>query len=250
MYATDVRHGCTPRTYATDVRHGRALRLVALQEQARPILPVVHPTTDPLRLLYLDEALLVICKPAGLLAVPGLGEAGADSLTTRLQALHADARVVHRLDMATSGLMVFARGATAQRALSMAFEARRVRKQYEAVVEGTVTRDVGAIEAPLLADWPNRPRQQVDAQHGKPSLTRWLVLQREATTTRLALTPITGRTHQLRVHLQYIGHPIRGDALYAPPPLNAQRLLLHATQLAFAHPMHGTALSFSSPAPF
>lgn len=207
-------------------------------------------TTDPLHLLYLDEALLVVCKPAGLLAVPGRGEAGTDSLTSRLQALHADVRVVHRLDMATSGLMVFARAAAAQRALSMAFEARRVRKQYEAVVEGTVAGEAGAIEAPLMADWPNRPRQQVDAQHGKPSLTRWQVLQRAGTSTRLALTPVTGRTHQLRVHLQHIGHPIRGDALYAPLPLNAQRLLLHATQLSFEHPIHGTTLNFNSPAPF
>jgi tRNA pseudouridine32 synthase/23S rRNA pseudouridine746 synthase len=205
---------------------------------------------EPLNLLYLDEALLVVCKPAGLLAVPGRGEAGADNLTARLQAQHLDARVVHRLDMATSGLMVFARCAAAQRALSMAFEARRVHKQYEAVVEGSLAGDDGEINAPLQGDWPNRPRQQVSVENGKPSLTQWRVLQREAGTTRLALTPITGRTHQLRVHLQHIGHPIRGDALYAPPPLQAERLLLHATHLAFDHPNHGAALSFSSPAPF
>ncbi len=203
-----------------------------------------------LQLLYLDDALMVVCKPAGLLAVPGRGEAGADNLWTRLQALHADALVVHRLDMATSGLMVFARGAVAQRALSMAFEARRVNKQYEAVVEGALVGDQGEINAPLAADWPNRPRQQVDTERGKPSLTQWRVLQRAAATTRLALTPVTGRTHQLRVHLQHIGHPIRGDALYAPPPLQAGRLLLHATQLAFDHPTTATAMRFDSPAPF
>ncbi len=201
-------------------------------------------------MLYADDAVLVVCKPNGLLAVPGRGAAGADNLLTRLQALHADALVVHRLDMATSGLMVFARGAMSQRALSMAFEARQVRKEYEAVVEGIVVSDEGEIQAPLAADWPNRPRQQVDAEHGKPSLTQWRVLQRAATTTRLALTPITGRTHQLRVHLQHIGHAIRGDALYAPPPLNGDRLLLHATQLAFDHPITGAPLTFSSPAPF
>jgi tRNA pseudouridine32 synthase/23S rRNA pseudouridine746 synthase len=201
-------------------------------------------------LLYLDEALLVVCKPAGLLAVPGRGEAGADNLTAQLQALHADALVVHRLDMATSGLMVFARGAAAQRALSMAFEARRVRKHYEAVVEGTVAGDDGEINAPLMADWANRPRQQISVDAGKPSLTQWRVLHRAASTTRLALTPVTGRTHQLRVHLQHIGHPVRGDALYAPLPLQADRLLLHATHLAFDHPTHGRALSFSSPVPF
>ncbi len=205
---------------------------------------------EPLQLIYRDEALLVVCKPAGLLAVPGRGLAGADNLTARLQAQYHDALVVHRLDMATSGLMVFARGAAAQRALSMAFEARRVHKHYEAVVEGTLHGDAGEISAPLTADWPNRPRQQVDAEHGKPSLTQWRVLQRGATTTRLALTPITGRTHQLRVHLQHIGHPIRGDALYAAPPLQAERLLLHATQLALDHPTDGAPLSFSSPAPF
>jgi tRNA pseudouridine32 synthase/23S rRNA pseudouridine746 synthase len=173
-----------------------------------------------------------------------------DNLTARLQARHADAQVVHRLDMATSGLMVFARSAAAQRTLSMAFEARLVHKQYEAVVEGLVPAEDGEIDAPLLDDGPNRPRQQVNVDHGKPSLTRWRVLQREAGTSRLALTPVTGRTHQLRVHLQHIGHPIRGDALYAAPPLQADRLLLHATQLAFKHPAHGTPLSFSSPAPF
>jgi tRNA pseudouridine32 synthase/23S rRNA pseudouridine746 synthase len=206
--------------------------------------------SGPLKLLYADDALLVVCKPAGLLAVPGRGAAGADNLTARLQVLHADAQVVHRLDMATSGLMVFARSAAAQRSLGMAFEARRVHKQYEAVVEGLVSAEDGEIDAPLLVDWPNRPRQQVNVERGKPSLTRWRVLQREAGTTRLALTPVTGRTHQLRVHLQHIGHPIRGDALYAAPPLQSDRLLLHATQLAFDHPTHGTPLSFSSPAPF
>jgi tRNA pseudouridine32 synthase/23S rRNA pseudouridine746 synthase len=205
---------------------------------------------EPVQLLYVDENLLVVCKPAGLLAVPGRGAAGADNLTARLQARHPDALVVHRLDMATSGLMVFARGAVAQRALSMAFEARLVCKQYEAVVEGSVDGDNGEITARLMADWPNRPRQQVDAARGKPSLTQWRVLQRDAHTTRLALTPVTGRTHQLRVHLQHIGHPIRGDGLYAAQPLQADRLLLHATHLSFDHPTHGAALSFSSPAPF
>jgi tRNA pseudouridine32 synthase/23S rRNA pseudouridine746 synthase len=182
--------------------------------------------------------------------VPGRGAAGADNLLARVQALHADAMVVHRLDMATSGLMVFARGAPAQRTLSMAFEARRVDKRYEAIVEGRVAGDVGEIDAPLAADWPQRPRQQVDAERGKPSLTQWRVLQRGADTTRLALTPVTGRTHQLRVHLLHIGHPIRGDALYAADPLQAPSLLLHATRLCFDHPTRGAPLAFDSPAPF
>jgi tRNA pseudouridine32 synthase/23S rRNA pseudouridine746 synthase len=201
-------------------------------------------------LLYGDDAVLVVCKPAGLLAVPGRGAAGADNLLARLQALHADAMVVHRLDMATSGLMVFARGAAAQRTLSMSFEARRVAKRYEAIVEGCVAGEEGQIDAPLAADWPRRPRQQVDVERGKPSQTHWRVLQREADTTRLMLTPITGRTHQLRVHLQHIGHPIRGDALYAPAPLASSRLLLHATQLRFDHPTSGLPMLFDSPAPF
>jgi tRNA pseudouridine32 synthase/23S rRNA pseudouridine746 synthase len=201
-------------------------------------------------LLYGDDAVLVVCKPAGLLAVPGRGAAGADNLLARLQALHADAMVVHRLDMATSGLMVFARGAAAQRTLSMSFEARRVAKRYEAIVEGCVAGEEGQIDAPLAADWPRRPRQQVDVERGKPSQTHWRVLQREADTTRLMLTPITGRTHQLRVHLQHIGHPIRGDALYAPAPLASSRLLLHATQLRFDHPTSGLPMLFDSLAPF
>jgi tRNA pseudouridine32 synthase/23S rRNA pseudouridine746 synthase len=201
-------------------------------------------------LLYGDDAVLVVGKPAGLLSVPGRGAAGADNLLARLQALHADALVVHRLDMATSGLMVFARGAAAQRTLSMAFEARRVAKCYEAVVEGCVAGEEGQIDAPLAADWPRRPRQQVDAERGKPSQTHWRVLQREADTTRLMLTPITGRTHQLRVHLQHFGHPIRGDALYAPVPLASSRLLLHATQLRFDHPTSGLPMLFASLAPF
>jgi tRNA pseudouridine32 synthase/23S rRNA pseudouridine746 synthase len=201
-------------------------------------------------LLYGDDAVLVVCKPAGLLAVPGRGAAGADNLLARLQALHADAMVVHRLDMATSGLMVCARGAAAQRTLSMAFEARRVAKRYEAIVEGCVAGEEGQIDAPLAADWPRRPRQQVDVERGKPSQTHWRVLQREADTTRLMLTPITGRTHQLRVHLQHIGHPIRGDALYAPAPLASSRLLLHATQLRFDHPTSGLPMLFDSLAPF
>ena len=201
-------------------------------------------------LVHADAALLVVNKPAGLLAVPGLGEAGRDNLLVQLQSLHADVLVVHRLDMATSGLMVFARGAAAQRTLSMAFEARQVSKSYEAIVEGELADDAGEITAPLSADWPQRPRQRVDADAGKPALTRWRVLQRGSGCTRLALLPVTGRTHQLRVHLLHIGHPIRGDALYAPLPLLAPRLLLHATQLAFAHPVHGQALCFDSRAPF
>ena len=203
-----------------------------------------------MKLLHEADALLVVDKPAGLLSVPGRGEAGQHNLTTQLQARYPEALAVHRLDMATSGLMVFARGPEVQRLLNRAFELRQVRKRYEAIVEGEVAGESGEIDAPLAADWPNRPRQQVDTVHGKPSLTRWQVLDRAPGQTRLALFPVTGRSHQLRVHLQHIGHPIRGDEFYAPQPLSTPRLLLHATQLAFAHPHSGLALQFDSAAPF
>lgn len=210
-----------------------------------------------LKLLHIDAALLVVAKPAGMLSVPGLHEGLHDNLTTHVQALHADARVVHRLDQATSGLMLFARGAAMQRALSMAFEARQVQKHYVAVVLGQVDGDAGSIDAPLIADWPNRPRQRVDLQHGKPALTHWRVLERvlkgSAHTTRLELQPITGRTHQLRVHLQSIGHAIVGDALYAPDAPHepgSARLMLHATRIALIHPLRQEACCFTDAPPF
>ena len=209
------------------------------------------------KLLHIDDALLVVAKPAGMLSVPGLHEGLHDNLTTHVQSLHADARVVHRLDQATSGLMLFARGAAMQRALSMAFEARQVQKHYVAVVLGQVDGDAGSIDAPLIADWPNRPRQRVDLQHGKPALTHWRVLERvlkgSAHTTRLELKPITGRTHQLRVHLQSIGHAIVGDALYAPDAPHepgSARLMLHATRIALIHPLRQEACCFTDAPPF
>jgi len=204
----------------------------------------------PLIVRHADAAVIVVDKPAGLLAVPGRGENGADNLTARVQVAFADALVVHRLDMATSGLMLFARGAAAQRRLSMAFERGEIAKEYVAVVEGRVAGDAGRIDAPLAADWPQRPRQRVDADHGRPSLTLWQVLERGVDDTRLLLQPLSGRTHQLRVHLQWIGHPIRGDALYAAPPLRAARLLLHASRLAFVHPASGRGCVFDSTPPF
>jgi len=152
--------------------------------------------------------------------------------------------------MATSGLLLFARGPAVQRALSTAFASREVDKRYVAIVEGELAADAGEIDAPLAADWPHRPRQQVDAVHGKPSLTRWQVLRRGPGWTRLALQPVTGRTHQLRVHLRHIGHPVRGDELYAPAPLQAPRLLLHAHLLSLRHPSSGLPVSYSSPLPF
>lgn len=205
-------------------------------------------------MLHADAWCVVAVKPAGLLSVPGRGDDKQDCLAARLQAVYTDALVVHRLDMATSGLWLMARGLAMQRRLSRAFEERGVHKRYEAVVAGTDLQAHGTIDLPLAADWPNRPRQRVDLVHGKPSLTRWQVLGPGPMpgTTRVALEPVTGRSHQLRVHLLAIGHPIVGDALYAPPDVAtaAPRLWLHATGLRLAHPATGEAMHWSSPAPF
>lgn len=204
--------------------------------------------------VHVDAHCIVAVKPSGLLSVPGRGEHGQDCLAARVQAEFADALVVHRLDMSTSGLMLFARGAPAQRVLSAAFAARAVHKRYVAVVHGRVAAAQGEIDLPLLADWPNRPKQKVDREAGKPSLTRWRVLAFDAArdATRLELEPVTGRAHQLRVHLLAIGHPILGDALYAPPAVIAQadRLLLHASSLRFTHPASGGPIALESSAPF
>jgi tRNA pseudouridine32 synthase/23S rRNA pseudouridine746 synthase len=212
------------------------------------------PLPEALGVVHGDAACIVVVKPAGLLSVPGRGEHLQDCVASRVQAMFDDALVVHRLDMATSGLMLFARGAGAQRALSIAFAAREVHKRYVAVVDGLIERDCGAIDLPLMADWPNRPKQKADREHGKPSLTRYRVLARDAAarTTRVELEPVTGRAHQLRVHLLSLGHPILGDALYAPPEVQARadRLLLHASALRFTHPVSGMPMAFESSATF
>jgi tRNA pseudouridine32 synthase/23S rRNA pseudouridine746 synthase len=204
-------------------------------------------------LVFVDEHLLVLDKPAGLLCVPGRGAGKEDCLAARAQALWPDARIVHRLDMATSGLVAMARGAEMERRLSIAFQQRRVHKRYVAIVAGRL-RAAGwqEIALPLIADWPNRPNQKVDLAHGKPSLTRWRVLENMQDATRVELEPVTGRSHQLRVHLQAIGHPILGDALYAPAELRARapRLLLHAAHLELPHPHSGDAIAFDSQVPF
>lgn len=202
-------------------------------------------------IVHLDAGLVVVNKPAGLLSVPGRGPARADCAWSRVRARAPDALIVHRLDMATSGLLLFGRGADPQRALSIAFAERRVHKRYVAVVEGHPEQDAGEIDLPLIADWPNRPRQQVDVLRGKPSLTRWRVLAREGGRTRLALEPVTGRSHQLRVHAAAMGWPIVGDSLYGRPHAGvAPRLLLHASELALPHPLDGRPLHWLSPAPF
>lgn len=199
-----------------------------------------------------DDDLVVVDKPAGLLAVPGRGEHMQDCLSARIAARWPDARVVHRLDMATSGLMLFARGAFAQRRLNTAFAERQVDKRYVAVVHGLVMPLAGTIEAPLAADWPRRPRQRIDHEHGRPALTRWRVLQHDAAAwrTRVELEPVTGRAHQLRVHLCSIGHAIVGDPLYGEDSVLEPRLLLHAARLAFLHPRDERPCVFASEPPF
>lgn len=211
-------------------------------------------------LVYVDEHILVLDKPAGLLAVPGRGPDKQDCLATRAQKLWPDALVVHRLDMATSGLFLMARNPEVQRRLGLAFERREVGKRYVAVVAGMLRTPPDAkdgwsrIELPLAADWPARPLQKVDAVHGRPSTTRWRVLAHdpEADTTRVELEPLTGRSHQLRVHLKALGHPILGDPLYASPAVQARapRLLLHAAGLQFFHPVTGEPITFDSRVPF
>lgn len=209
------------------------------------------PLTAP-HLIFIDAALVVVDKPAGLPSVPGRAQGLQDCMASRVQALISDALVVHRLDMATSGLLVFARGKAVQRSLSHAFAQRSVGKRYEAVVAGQVSLDAGEVDLPLIADWPNRPRQKVDFEIGKPSVTRYRVMQRGERETRVELEPLTGRSHQLRVHLLALGHPILGDALYGSAEVVARagRLLLHARSLTFSHPTSGKAVSFESGVPF
>ncbi len=214
---------------------------------------------DGINLRHADEALLVLDKPAGLLSVPGRGPDKQDCLSARVQRHFADALIVHRLDMATSGLLLMARGAAMQRELSIAFANRMVHKRYVAVVDGHLEPPADTwqvIELPILLDWPRRPLHIIDPR-GKPSLTRWRVLAHEADAagqpqTRLELEPVTGRSHQLRVHLQALGHAIVGDALYASAEVQARspRLLLHASAVALQHPLTGLPLQLGSPPPF
>jgi tRNA pseudouridine32 synthase / 23S rRNA pseudouridine746 synthase len=209
---------------------------------------------DSIAIVYADDSLIVVNKPAGLLAVPGRGADKQDCASLRVQQRYPNALVVHRLDQATSGLMVMARGLTMQRALGRLFEDRQVHKEYVAIVRGLVLQPSGSINLPLSADWPARPRQKVNPLDGKAALTHYTVLARDAQarTTRLTLVPVTGRTHQLRVHLSAIGHAIVGDALYGGDGAaqSLPRLLLHAQQLALPHPVGGTAMAWHAAADF
>ncbi|MDQ7004709.1 MAG: pseudouridine synthase [Ghiorsea sp.] len=206
----------------------------------RPFHDYQPPPNHGLRLLYEDEHLLVVNKPAGLLSVPGNSPQKKDCMVSRLQAEFLEALIVHRLDMSTSGILLFARNKTMHSAMSQLFAAREISKTYIAVVDGLVEKDSGEINAPLMVDWLNRPKQKVDVE-GKPSCTHYQVIHRDDSnsTTRVKLTPITGRSHQLRVHLMSIGHAILGDEFYASDEAfqKSDRLLLHATALSFVHPL-------------
>lgn len=206
-----------------------------------------------LAVVAIDDSFIVVDKPSGLLSVPGRGPDKQDCLSARVQREFPDALIVHRLDMETSGLMVFGRGIEAQRALGRAFEQRRVGKRYEAVVDGLLADDSGTVDLPLICDWPNRPRQMVSHELGKPSTTHYQVISRDEQTarTRVSMTPVTGRSHQLRVHMAALGHPIIGDSLYAvTAPAPGERLLLHAAELSFPHPRTGEAVTVRSAVPF
>jgi tRNA pseudouridine32 synthase/23S rRNA pseudouridine746 synthase len=203
--------------------------------------------------VWADDSLVVVDKPPGLPSVTGRAPGLQDCAHSRLQLGFADALVVHRLDMPTSGLLMFARGLEMQRALSQAFATRRISKHYIAVVHGDVGMESGSIDLPLRADWPNRPRQIVDTVTGKAATTHWRRLDSPSLpgTSRLELMPVTGRSHQLRVHLLAIGHPIVGDGLYGQGgPAAAGRLHLHACRLDFDHPRTGMHIELTSTAPF
>ncbi len=211
------------------------------------------PPEDPfLKVSHLDDRILVVDKPSGLLSVPGKAAEHADCVEARAKSLYPDARIVHRLDMDTSGVMVLAMSAAAHRHLGLQFERRKVQKTYVAEVWGVLAEDSGTIDLPLVCDWPNRPKQMVSFEHGKPALTRWQVIARGTQTTQVRLFPLTGRSHQLRVHMLSLGHPIIGDRFYAEDAaLSASdRLALHAECLTFHHPDGGARVTFRSPCPF
>lgn len=213
-----------------------------------------QPPLNPyLKILYQDDDLLILDKPSGLLSVPGRLAEHADSLQSRVQRVFPSATVVHRLDMSTSGIMLMALTKSSHRSLSKQFEKREISKRYLALVFGHPAELEGRVDLPLICDWPNRPRQKVCFETGKASVTNWQVLETfDNNSSLLLLEPVTGRSHQLRVHLQSIGHPILGDKFYAHPDafLMHPRLALHATYIQFLHPSTGKQLSFTVPAEF
>ncbi|KMK18757.1 23S rRNA pseudouridylate synthase [Pluralibacter gergoviae] len=218
------------------------------------IMPPYHPPQDPwLVVLYQDEHIVVVNKPSGLLSVPGRQEEHRDSIMTRIQRDYPAAESVHRLDMATSGVIAVALTKAAERELKRQFREREPKKQYLARVWGHPAQEKGLVDLPLICDWPNRPKQKVCVETGKPAQTEYEVLEYAPdNTARVLLKPITGRSHQLRVHMLALGHPILGDRFYATPEALAMapRLLLHAQTLTITHPAFGNSMTFRAPADF
>ena len=213
---------------------------------------VYEPPKTPLDILYIDDDVLVVNKPSGLLTVPGKELKHHDSLELRVKIEYPNSFLVHRLDMDTSGVIIFALSKSTQRSLNLQFEKRIVKKLYEARVFGNIKEDNGFIDLPLIVDWPNRPLQKIDAKEGKSALTHWQVLDREGDVTRVALMPETGRTHQLRLHMMSLGHTILGDRFYGNvAEINlANELQLHAKDLMIIHPKNGKKITFKAPLPF
>lgn len=212
---------------------------------------IYTPPDVPLSILYQDAQIIVADKPSGLLSVPGKTEGRSDCLQSRLQAAFWDTLLVHRLDCDTSGVMIFARTKQAQGFLGQEFEKRRADKTYVARVWGHLQPETGRVDLPLCTDWPNRPRQHVDHVNGRPAQTDWQVLGYEGETTRVCLHPLTGRSHQLRVHMLELGHPILGDPIYATGPArDFPRLMLHAETLSLHHPQTHDRVQFTAPCPF
>lgn len=212
---------------------------------------VYAPPTDPPVILHADHEILVVDKPSGLLSVPGRGPDKADCLIERLRGAFPTVLLVHRLDLDTSGVIIFGLTPHAQRHLSKQFEERRTKKVYVARVAGRLEQKTGRVDLPLIVDWPNRPRQKVVHEQGRPAQTDWRVMRAEDRETRLRLFPLTGRSHQLRVHMAETGHPILGDPLYATgEAADHPRLMLHAESLRVKHPESGVQMTFNAPVPF
>lgn len=210
-----------------------------------------NPPQDPLEILHDDHEVLLVNKPSGLLSVPGKGDHLADCLIARVQAVFPQALLVHRLDRDTSGVMIFALTPHAQRHLGLQFEKRQTKKTYVARVWGAMADKTGTVDLPLIVDWPNRPKQMVDHENGKQAVTDWRVMRQGGGETRVRLMPKTGRSHQLRVHMLALGHPILGDPFYAEGAArDFPRLMLHSETLQFRHPDGGQGTRITAKAPF
>ena len=216
-----------------------------------PFQSEYNPPNDPIEVVYEDAHVVAVNKPTGLLSVPGKGDHLSDCMLSRVMLAFPDALLVHRLDRDTSGVMVFALTPHAQRSMSMQFEARSTKKTYVACVAGAVDESEGEIDLPLIVDWPNRPKQMVCHETGKPAVTEFKRMSVSEGQSRLRLFPKTGRSHQLRVHCLATGHPILGDPLYSPETVaDFPRLLLHSEELRINHPESGKGLRFRAKCPF